>query len=418
MRSNNRKRKKRKLKKQVKKGLIITSIILVILLIIASVLLFVFKNKNNSDNEVNVHVQEEEKEKISKASLIMVGDALIHNAVYNDARRLANYNGYDFKPQVELVKEISSKYDLAYYNQETILGGSELGLSNYPCFNSPYEVGDAMIDAGFNLVSLATNHTIDRGIKATTNSRNYWNSKDVVAMGSYNSFEEKEELETQVHEINGITYAMLNYTYGTNGIPVPYGKEYVVNVWPYSSDSEYEAYKEVVKNDVMAIRDKVDILMVAMHWGVEYTHTPTQYERDQANYLASLGVDIVIGTHPHVIQPVEWIDDTIVFYSLGNFISAQYQNQDSCYNYKCVIGLMSSLDITKREYKGETSITIDNVKNELIYTYYSNWANFRVIPFSNKEIVSKFPNYKNVYETYKNVITNLDSTMYVESYYQ
>ena len=293
-----------------------------------------------------------------------------------------------------------------------------MGLSNYPCFNSPYEVGDAMIDAGFNLVSLATNHTIDRGIKATTNSRNYWNSKDVVAMGSYNSFEEKEELETQVHEINGITYAMLNYTYGTNGIPVPYGKEYVVNVWPYSSDSEYEAYKEVVKKDVMAIRDKVDILMVAMHWGVEYTHTPTQYERDQANYLASLGVDIVIGTHPHVIQPVEWIDDTIVFYSLGNFISAQYQNQDSCYNYKCVIGLMSSLDITKREYKGETSITIDNIKNELIYTYYSNWANFRVIPFSNKEIVSKFPNYKNVYETYKNVITNLDSTMYVESYYQ
>ena len=174
MRSNNRKRKKRKLKKQVKKGLIITGIILAILLIIASVLLFVFKNKNNRDNEVNAPVQEEEKEKISKASLIMVGDALIHNAVYSDARRLANYNGYDFKPQVELVKEISSKYDLAYYNQETILGGSELELSNYPCFNSPYEVGDAMIDAGFNLVSLATNHTLDSGEKAVLNSRNYW----------------------------------------------------------------------------------------------------------------------------------------------------------------------------------------------------------------------------------------------------
>ena len=106
MRSNNRKRKKRKLKKQVKKGLIITGIILAILLIIASVLLFVFKNKNNRDNEVNAPVQEEEKEKISKASLIMVGDALIHNAVYRDERRLANNNGYDLKKQVKTVQEI------------------------------------------------------------------------------------------------------------------------------------------------------------------------------------------------------------------------------------------------------------------------------------------------------------------------
>ena len=129
------------------------------------------------------------------------------------------------------IKEIVSNYDIGYYNQETILGGTELGLKSYPVFNSPYEVGDAMIDAGFNLVSLATNHTLDSGEKAVLNSRNYWNSKsNVLAVGSYSSTEERNEVH--VEETNGITYTMLNYTYGTNGIKVPTGKDYLVNVWP------------------------------------------------------------------------------------------------------------------------------------------------------------------------------------------
>ena len=417
MRSNNRKRKKRKLKKQVKKGLIITGIILAILLIIASVLLFVFKNRNNRDNEVNAPVQEEEKEKISKASLIMVGDALIHNAVYSDARRLANYNGYDFKPQVELVKEISSKYDLAYYNQETILGGTKLGVSDYPTFNSPQEAGDAMIDAGFNLVSLATNHTMDRGEKAVLASREYWdNQEDVLAVGSYSSEESKNKVE--IREKNGISYAMLNYTYGTNGMPVPNGKDYLVNVWPTDlnindpdRDSKYQEYKKQVKKDIEAVRSQVDVLIVAMHWGVEYTHNPTNYQIDSAEFLAENDVDIVIGTHPHVIQPVTWIDDTLVFYSLGNFVSAQLQNQ----NYNKMVGLMSSLTITKTVKGDEVDISIGNVQNELIFTSYnsSTWSNFKVVPFSNENIGKYLSNYKSVYERYKAIVQKMDESMVV-----
>lgn len=360
-------------------------------------------------------VKEPEPPKVYTTNLIMVGDALIHSSVYNDANRLANWSGYNFKPQIELIKAKTKDFDLAYYNQETILGGTSLGLSDYPTFNSPQEVGDAFIDAGFNLVSLATNHTMDRGSQAVKNSRDYWNTKEgVQAVGSYNSEEEKKAIETKVLEVNNITYAMLNYTYGTNGMPVY--ESYQVNLWPTDidninnpdNDSKYQAYKETVKKDIEAIRDKVDVLMVAMHWGVEYTHTPTAYEKDMAKFLADNKVDIVIGTHPHVIQPVEWIGDTIVFYSLGNFISAQYQNQGTCTYYKCMVGLMSSLNITKTDDNGDITIKIDNIENELIYTYYTGWRYFKIIPFSNEAIKDHLYGYTDVYNTYAKIIASED----------
>ena len=231
-----------------------------------------------------------------------------------------------------------------------------------------------------------------------------------------------EEKISQIKEKNNITYTMLNYTYGTNGMKVP--NDYLVNVWPTDidninnpeKDTKYQEYKKQVKQDVEKVRDKVDVLIVAMHWGVEYTHNPTEYEKDMASYLASLGVDLIIGTHPHVIQPVTWIDNTLVIYSLGNFLSAQYQNQSTCTNYKCTTGLMTSLKIEKDVKGKEKSIKITNVENELIYNYYnqSTWRGFKVIPFSNPEIKTYLPSYKSVYNTYKEVVQRLDSNMYVK----
>jgi len=413
-------RRKRKFKKRLLRIVVILAFIIILGVIgVATTygIKYVKNNFKDKQTEKKENKKDKWEDKTYKVSLIMVGDALIHSSVYRDANRLANYNGYDFKPQIEYIKEITKDYDLAYYNQETILGGKELGLGDYPRFNSPYEVGDAMIDAGFNLVSLATNHTVDSGEQAVLNSRKYWNSKEnVVAMGSYSSDLEKEELESKVYEINNIKYGFLNYSYGTNGLPIPNNHKYLINLWPYTN--EYESYKEVVKADVERLKDKVDVLIVAMHWGVEYTHTPTDYEIDQAKYLSSLGVDIVIGTHPHVIQPVAWVDKTLVFYSLGNFISAQYQNEGSCYNYKCMVGLMPRLTITKTVKKDSTEIEIGNIKNELIYTYYSNWSNFKVIPFSNSNIKKYLWNYQNVYNTYKEVIQKMDNTMEVVPAYE
>ena len=389
----------------------ITNDIILIISLISILILYIItlpKEPNSSKAK-----KEEIKEENYKATMVMVGDNLIHSSIYKDAY-LGN-NNYDFTKMYSLIKPIVSTYDIAYYNQETILGGKELGLSDYPTFNSPYEVGDAMIDAGFNLVSLATNHTLDKGEQAVINSRNYWNKQEnVLAVGSYTSNEERNTIK--IMEKNNITYTMLNYTYGTNGIKVPAGKEYLVNIWPVTgtnpdTDTAYQNYKEQVKKDIEQVRDKVDVLIVAMHWGVEYKEEPTIYQKDMASFLASLNVDIIIGTHPHVIQPIEWINDTIVFYSLGNFISAQYQDD----NYNKMVGLMSSLEIHKKVLGEETKITIENINNDLIYTYYSNWRNFKVIPFS-KLTEEYLPNYRNIANKYINIIRSIDNTIPVNAF--
>ena len=411
-----KKRKRRKLKKGFKIFLVIFSITLI------SIISYIII-KPNKDNKTitKPNIINKNEDKHYEASLIAVGDYLIHSSVYKDANRLANGDGYDFKPMISYIKEIVSNYDIAYYNQETILGGSELGLSDYPTFNSPYEAGDAMLDAGFNLVSLATNHTMDSGKKAVENSCKYWQSKEnVLTAGSYCSEEERNKIN--IKEINNIKYTMLNYTYGTNGMPV--ANDYLVNVWPTDidninnpeKDTKYQAYKKQVKEDIDKVKDKVDFLIVAMHWGVEYTHEPTAYEKDMASYLASLGVNLIIGTHPHVIQPVTWIDDTLVIYSLGNFISAQYQNKSTCTNYKCTTELMTSLKIEKDIKNNQTSVKITNVENELLYNYYnqSTWRNFKVIPFSNPKIKEYLPNYKKVYNTYKAVVQKMDNEITVK----
>lgn len=400
----------------------------VILFIIICVLVFFFIINRTNKNEVidtakDIEQKSEQTDKTTSISLIMVGDNLIHTSVYEDAKKNAGGTGYDFKPMITKIKEKIKNYDLAYYNQETILGGTELNLSGYPTFNSPYEAGDAMVDAGFNLVSLATNHTMDKGEKGVLNSRKYWDKqKNVLAVGSYSSFEEQDKV--QIREKNGITYTMLNYTYGTNGSVVPNGKEYLINIWPVDfsindpeKDIKYQTYKEKVRKDIEKVRDKVDVLIVAMHCGIEYKSTPSSYQKDEAKFLAEQGVDIVIGTHPHVIEPVTWIDDTIVFYSLGNFMSSQYQDE----NYNKVVGLMSSLNITKTTNEEGCTIKIDNIENELIFTYYYNEENrkdIKVIPFSDKDIATHLKDYKNVYKRYKDIVQTYDKSMFVVPAYE
>lgn len=372
------------------------------------------KSDNTSKTKTSTETQKEKtKDEVYKLSLVMVGDALIHDDIYLDAKE---NNIYNFNKMLTYIKEEISEYDLAYYNQETILGGKDLGLSSYPAFNSPYEVGDAFIDTGFNLVSLATNHTLDRGEEAVINSRNYWNQhQNVLAVGSYTSTEERNQ--QQILTKNNISYAMLNYTYGTNGIEIPTGKDYLVNVWPVTgnnpnTDVTYQNYKETVKKDISLLKDKVDLLMVAMHWGVEYELIPNEYQKDMANFLASLGVDIIIGTHPHVIQPIEWIDDTLVIYSLGNFISAhEVINMDNR------VGLMSSIDITKTVSKdNKIDIKLDNLNNELLYTYYtSDYKDFKVIPFS-KLTNEYLKNYKTIGNKYVDIVKNIDNTIEVNTF--
>ena len=363
-------------------------VVLIVFIFISGLYLLKKEYQNEPKQQEKTEEVQKEETKTSKLSLIMVGDALLHGSVYRDAYKNGVYN---FDSQLEYIKPIVQNYDLAFYNQESILGGTELGLSDYPTFNSPWEFGDAMINSGFNLVSLANNHTMDRGEKAVSNSCEYWKSKEnVLAVGSYCSKEDSETI--QIKEKNGIKYTLLAYTYGTNGISVPQGKEYLVNLY---SD-------EKVKNDIAKVRDKVDLLIVSMHWGTEYRTEPTEEQKREAEYLSSLGVDIIIGTHPHVIEPITYINDTLVIYSLGNFISAQSTNND----YNTMVELMTSVDIIKEEKNGQTTIKLDNLNNELLFNYYkkgSRWTDFKVIPFSQMNS-SYNSDYQRLYNKYSAVV--------------
>lgn len=314
-------------------------------------------------------IVEEKTPKEYNARLFMVGDALIHDSVFKDAKK--SDGSYDFTPMLELIKPISSKYDLVYYNQETILGGASLVYSNYPRFNSPQEVGDAFLDAGFNLVSLATNHTMDKGEQGVINSVNYWKTKrpKVAYSGQWISNEEREAEIRNIYEINGIKYAFFSYTTWTNGLETPKGMEYLNNVY----SDEKAAY------DIGKVKDKVDVIIVAMHWGIEYSHGISSNQTEIANYLSSLGVNIIIGAHPHVVEPVEYINDgkTLVIYSLGNFFSDQEGNER-------LTGLMMEANIKKVVGVDDSvTVTVENPKAELIYTksYFGGKRNFKVYPY-------------------------------------
>lgn len=393
--------------RQRKKFFKILLIFITLLILILGIVLIVNKI-NKKDKEVNNKEIIASKEEKYKLSLIMAGDMLVHDKIYNEARKNANNNGYDFKPMLTYIKDIVKDYDLAYYNEEVVLRGTSIGLSSYPAFNSPYEVGLDMIDTGFNMVSLATNHTLDRGIKAIENSLDFWNSTDVYTSGSYKTMEERNNIK--IKEKNNITYAMLNYTYGTNGIKRPNGYESYVNIWDMSNKNSYEEYKNVVKQDIENIRDKVDVLIVAMHFGEEYNFNTTWYQEDSSNFLSSLGVDIIIGTHSHVLGPIKWINNTLVIYSLGNFLSAH-----EVVNLSNRIGLLSSIDIVKEVKDNNTTIKLENLNNDLIYTYHNNYKDFKVIPFSNSDINKYLDNVSSVYDKYSKYITSLDNSINIKS---
>ncbi len=346
-------------------------------------------DKDSDKTQKSINKLEQEKE----LTLIMAGDALLHSHVYKDAQHMITQDNkqnqitYNFNKMFNNIKSIIQNYDLAFYNQETILGGKELGLSSYPSFNSPQEFGDCMIDLGFNIVSLANNHTLDRGEKAIQSSLKYWENKPALTAGSYKSFEDRNT--PRIYKKNDIKYTMLAYTYGTNGIKIPKNKEYLVNVYN----------KDMLKDDIAKIRDKVDLLIVSMHWGNEYQFLPSKEQEEFAKFLAEQNVDIIIGNHPHVIQPIEWINNTLVIYSLGNMISAQKGLERR-------IGMLVGIKIKKDSKTNLIKLT--DLHANLIYTYYDElMQNFSIYPFSklNDNIL---PNYKNIHEDYIKIIKQRD----------
>lgn len=352
----------------------------------------VFNNKSSKESKENVPEE-------YKISLLATGDGLIHSVIY---RSYDKGNGnYDFTDALKYVKDIVKKYDIAYYNQETPTGDSSIPYSGYPMFYTPSAYVDAMRDAGFNTVSLASNHSLDKGEKGILNTVKYFKGTNLLYNGMSDSEDDRNNFI--IKEKNNVTYTMLSYTTLTNGLQVPSGKNYLLNLYD----------KEQVKKDIEAVRDKVDLLIVAMHWGVEYQNTPNKEQTEIANYLSSLGVDIIIGNHPHILQPITKINDTIVMYSLGNFISNQYGGTNGDWNK--LIGFMATFDITKIINPDKSSkIEISNPGGELIFTKYTGnpvttavHYDHTVIPFSIMKDDSYLKDYKRLYEKYSNVLTSM-----------
>ncbi|WP_017380521.1 CapA family protein [Paenisporosarcina sp. TG-14] len=339
----------------------------------------------NVPEKIEPSLIELEKPIVTRAHLVAIGDILLHEAVYLDAS--TPQGSYDFSSMFTKVKPFLEGADIAVANQETMIGGVELGLSSYPTFNSPYEIGDALKDSGIDIVTIANNHTLDRGEKAIVNGINHWDRIGMLYTGAFKSKEDREDIRTI--KKNDITFSFMSYSYGTNGIPVPEGKPYLINLIDLP----------LIKQDVEKAKLISDVVVVSMHWGNEYEKKPNQTQIDLATELSDMGVDIIIGHHPHVLQPVEWIERsdgsrTFVMYSLGNFLSGQV-------GLEKLIGGIGGIEITKTAYEGKSTIALANPSFVPTYGYYDNWSNFEVIPFYQLND-SYLPNYLMHYEDTQN----------------
>ncbi|OJG35332.1 hypothetical protein RV00_GL002886 [Enterococcus devriesei] len=243
-----------------------------------------------------------------------MGDNLIHDFIYDHLR---NSDGtYRFDELYQPTKYLNQDRDIAYINLETICAGEELGLSGYPLFNGPTQVLDSLHRADFNWISAASNHTFDRGeagiVKQLEHLEKY---PDMTVTGSQKS---PDAPRMQVKEVKGVKVGLMSYTFGLNGLELPAGKEYLVNLID----------PEQIKKDMEQLNQQSDVQVVSMHWGEEYQFSPNDEQRQLAQLLSDAGVDVVVGGHPHVIQPMDYLtgaagNQTLVMYSLGNFISSQ-----------------------------------------------------------------------------------------------
>lgn len=264
---------------------------------------------------------EEEKviiEKDREVSFLAAGDNLIHGLIYYSGDQ--GDGSYSFDRMYERVSDEISSADIAYLNQETICGGTQLGLQSYPTFNSPYEILDSVAAAGFDWISTSSNHSMDVGEEGILSQLSHLEElPQLIQTGTNASADEAKEYK--VIEKNGVKIGLLSYTYGLNGFALPDGKEYLVNLID----------EDRIREDMKELNQISDVQVVSMHWGVEYQFEENEEQRALAQLLSDEGADVIIGTHPHVLQPMEVLkgeegNETLVIYSLGNFVSAQDVN--------------------------------------------------------------------------------------------
>ncbi|MCL1472687.1 CapA family protein [Argonema antarcticum] len=306
-----------------------------------------------------------------EAKLIAVGDILMHMALtrsgYNPQKKTYNFDHF-FKE----VKPIIATGDWAIANLEIPVAGPELGYSEYPIFNAPAQIVDAAKGAGFNILTNANNHALDKGEKGIINTIKNIRSRGLPSVGTATSPKEAEKI--LIVKKNDISMAVMAYTFGTNGIPIPKGKNYLVSLIDEN---------KIIKDIARAKKQGADAVTISLHFGDEYQRQPNAGQKQLVKKLIESGADIILGCHPHVVQPYQILKlrgkdgkprTGVVIYSMGNFIAYQIGS------YKD-LGVIFSVNIRKRF--PEKTIEITNV--EAIPTWTHNYTlnnnlNFRVLP--------------------------------------
>lgn len=289
---------------------------------------------------------------ITYSTFIACGDNLIHWSMQLSGQQPDGSFNYD-----HLYRNISyyvSNADMALINQEVPMGGTELGLSTYPCFNVPYEIGDAAVNAGFDMMTLATNHVLDKQQTGVRNMIGHMQTchPQILLTGAYTSQEARDTIP--IYQYNGFKIAILNYTYGTNGQSV--AESYMVNY----------LNRDLMAADIAKARQQADFIIVCPHWGEENMLSPTENQRSLAQFFADNGVDLVIGTHPHVPQPFSRLtncdgEPMYVYYSLGNLISQQYTTEQ-------MLGEVARITFAMDETNHK--IAISDASMDFTVTYY------------------------------------------------
>ncbi|MBQ9956119.1 MAG: CapA family protein, partial [Ruminococcus sp.] len=306
--------------------------------------------------------------------VVAVGDNLVQTAVYRNAQRHATDGTYDFLPLYENVRDIIESGDISIINQETLIanGEYEVSGSNFN-FNSPVELGDDMIDLGFNVFTLANNHLMDKGTGGLEATLDYWDARvelhDIVVCGAYRNEYDMNNIRTMT--VDGVTFAFLSYTEHLNGYSIP-------------SDSELRVVRtsetDVMQEQIERAEEIADVVIVSAHWGVEDTHTVSEDRKLLARDMVEWGADVIIGHHPHTAETMEFITRTdgtkgFVYYSLGNFISAQTDNFN-------LVGEIADFDVV---IDGETNeVTLENVGAIPVINHYDDgsFSNMRLYPYN------------------------------------
>ncbi len=280
-------------------------------------------------------------------NLAVIGDIMCHNTQYIDAYDNGIYN---FSYVFDDIREELLQADFTVGNLETTFAGASRGYSSYPQFNTPESLAIAIKEAGIDLVSTANNHSLDTGYSGIESTIDFLDQNGILHTGTYKSPESQSQ--TVIAEIKGLKVAFLSFTYGTNGIPIPQGREYCINL----IDDNF-----IIDRLNSAKEQNPDIICVFMHWGEEYELTPNEEQIHLANLLFDNGANIILGSHPHVLQKMEKNDKGFVIYSLGNFVSGQVKEntRDS---------IVLNLTVTK---KGTGEVVVDSAKYTPIYTYKS-----------------------------------------------